>query len=146
MFFLACVYGARGRHHTAQMESWTTASVECGVECVETCAFFPFSEKKIQNRPKMRFEPIFSPHRCSILSRRAWRVAPVAASGDLENFTPKCVLSHLILRMKNSESEQSRSWLYTILRTSFSPGCTSVHHLVFASPQHPTLQPRIWDP
>ena len=76
MFFLACVYGARGRHHTAQMESWTTASVEC----VETCAFSPFSEaKKIQNRPKMRFEPIFSPHRCSILSRRAWCVAPAAA-------------------------------------------------------------------
>ena len=76
MFLLACVYGARGRHHTAQMESWTTASVEC----VETCAFFPFSEaKKIQNRPKMGFEPIFSPHRGSILSRRAWRVAPAAA-------------------------------------------------------------------
>jgi hypothetical protein len=27
--FLACVYGARGRHTTAQMKSRTTASVEC---------------------------------------------------------------------------------------------------------------------
>ena len=67
MSFLACVYGARGRHHTAtstaQMESWTRASVEC----VETCAFSHFPRaKKIQNRSKMGFEPIFSPHRGSI--------------------------------------------------------------------------------
>ena len=73
MFFLACVYGARGRHHTAQMESWTTASVEC----VETCAFF--RGQKNPKSPQNEVRTHFSPHRCSILSRRAWRVAPAAA-------------------------------------------------------------------
>jgi hypothetical protein len=40
-------------------------------------------------------------HRSSILSRRAWRVAALD-----KNFTRKCVLSHLILRILNSESEE----------------------------------------
>ena len=46
------------------------------VECVEACSF-PRA-LKAQNRPKMGVRTYFR-HRGSILSRRAWRVAPVAA-------------------------------------------------------------------
>ena len=48
---------ARGEDITAQMESWTTASVEC----VETCAFFR-GQKQSKIAPKWGFEPIFPPH------------------------------------------------------------------------------------
>ena len=55
----------------------------------------------------------------------------------------------VIISFANASSRERasyvcRSWLavhdfaYVI---SFSPGCTSVHHLVLTSPQHPTFAP-----
>ena len=75
---------------------------------------------------------------------RAWRVAPCRRLRRILKNHTKCVPSHLILRMKNSESEESLAgWLYTILRsTSFPPGCINVHHSDITSPQHPIFELR----
>ena len=73
LMFLSPVCGARRRHHS------TNGVLDNGhVECVEACAFFR-GPNKSKIAPKWGFEPIFSSHRGSILSRRAWRVAPAAA-------------------------------------------------------------------
>ena len=73
LMFFSPVCGARRRHHS------TNGVLDNGhVECVEACAFFR-GPNKSKIAPKWGFEPIFSSHRGSILSRRAWRVAPAAA-------------------------------------------------------------------
>jgi hypothetical protein len=60
MFFLACLYGARGRHHS------TNGVLDNGhVECVETCAFSR-GPNKSKIALKWGFEPLFSPARLDL--------------------------------------------------------------------------------
>ena len=117
----------------------------------------PFSEgqKKPKSPQNGGSNAFFATRRLDLEQACMARSACRRVAALQENFTPKCVPSHLILRMKNSGSEESlsttpyaRGWLYTILRASFPPGCTSVHHLVLASPQHPTFErpPLIYHP